>query len=124
MWLLVYSNNPYDFYKGNIESVWKKGRRLQKSVKEFNCKKEGYEIVPYYEFDTEQKHVMVYPVELFENKLDLPVFIKSIPKYPGVEVIGVGYAIFDLFDSDTVCYWDLGKDKQRLVKKTLERDFR
>ncbi|HII72244.1 TPA: hypothetical protein HA265_05815 [Candidatus Woesearchaeota archaeon] len=121
MWGIICAVHPTRFYKKLIHDQWTKGRRNQTKAKEFDCEKEGYNIVPYFEFDTAQNHVMVYPVKLFERGLDYPVFIKSIPRSPGVEVIGTGYAYFDETDSGSVYYWELQKDKKKLIRKTLEQ---
>lgn len=119
MWLLICPVHPTKFYSNIVENSWSKGKRVQKRAKEFEYQNEGYELVPYFEFDTTQRHVMVYPVPLFERRLDVPVFIKSIPRYPGVEVIGAGYAVFS-GDSGDICYWELQNDQKKLVRRTLE----
>ena len=39
------------FYKNLIKGGWSKGRRNQTKAKVFDCEKEGFEIVPYFDFD-------------------------------------------------------------------------
>lgn len=120
---LICPIHPRKFYKNLVEDGWSGGRRAQKKAKEFDCKKEGFELVPYFEFNPDKKHVMVYPVQLFENTLDFPVFIKSCQKKPKVEVLGIGYACFGT-DSSAVYYWEIQKQHKKLVRETLERNFK
>ena len=121
MWgLLSHPVHVGKVYKELITSQWKNGKRPQRKAKVFNCDKEGFQIVPYFEFDTTQNHVMAYPMNILQNKLDLPVFVKSSPKPPGVEVIGVGYPYFSRFGDHGVCYWELDKSKTKIIKETLE----
>lgn len=113
--------SPNKFYKNIIErSSWSHGRRAQKRAKHFDCKKEGFKLVPYYEFDPTKPHMMVYPIPLFEGKLDLPVFVKSRPPNKPPETLGVGYC-FAL--SEDIYYWELDKQKQRKTRDTLKRDL-
>jgi len=121
MWgLLSHPIHVSGVYEELIRSQWKKGKTLQRKAKVFNCDKEGFQIVPYFEFDTTQNHVMAYPMNILQNKLDLPVFVKSSPKPPGVEVIGVGYPYFSRFGDVSVFYWELDNSKKRIIRETLE----
>ena len=120
MHCLIYPVHPTKFYRNIVENSWSKGKRTQKKAKEFEYQNEGYELVPYFEFDTTKKQVMVYPVPLFERRLDVPVFIKTTPRYTGVDVIGAGYTVFS-GEIGGICYWELQNDQKRLVRRTLEK---
>jgi len=106
------------FYQNLIKGSWSHGRRAQKKPKIFDCEKEGFEIVPYFEFDPIKPHLMVYPIPLFEGKLDLPVLVKSRTSKPVPEVLGVGYYYAE--ERSEVYYWELDKQKQRIVRDTLK----
>jgi len=121
MHCLINPISPAKFYKNIIINGWDHGMRPKTKAKEFAIEKNGYELVPYFEFDITKKHVMVYPVPIFEKKLDFPVFIKTIPKPPYVDVIGIGYAYPDF--GGEVYYWDLPENKRKVVKQTLKKAF-
>lgn len=111
--------SPGRFYRSLVvERSWSNGRRAQKKTKEFDCKKEGFEIVPYFEFNPCEPNIMVYPVPLRRGKLDLPVLVKSRPPNHPPEVLGTGY--FQAISAGGLAYyWEIDKQRQRLARDTL-----
>jgi len=114
---LVNPVHPKRFYENLIRDQWSHGRRHNKKGEEFNCKKNNFEIVPYYEFNLEKQQVMVYPAPVGKHKLDFPVIIKSNPSLKKPEILGIGYLGDYLFDY--AVYWNINEEKQRQVKKSL-----
>ncbi|MAG02051.1 hypothetical protein CMI42_01835 [Candidatus Pacearchaeota archaeon] len=116
MTCLVNPISPDKFYKNLITGGWSGGMRSQKKAIEFDYKKEGFEVVPYYDFDFRKNQIMIYPSQIFEGKLDLPIVIRGDEKGP--EILGVGYCN-PLNKIDAICYWELDLGVKRRVKKTL-----
>jgi hypothetical protein len=119
----------HKFCANILKDSWSHGRRRQKKAKKFDCRKEGYKIVPFFEFDPVKHHVMVYPVSLTKKPLDLPVIVKSNPPHPP-QALGVGYYYVNMDKygnqekgTNLVFYWDIDKRMQRIARDTLKRDL-
>lgn len=118
--------HPSTFWKNQIKCNWYNGKRSQTKSKKLNLE-DNYDIVPYYNFDPNENHIMIYPGKIFGDRLDLPIIVKGkkgnnsgIPK-----ILGVGYFTFDEFSfdamsrEDCVYYWKLDNSFERKVKRSL-----
>ena len=114
---LINPIHPQKFYENLITEQWHGGRRHNKKGKEFSCKQNNFKIVPYYEFNLEKNHLMVYPAPIGKYNLDFPIIIKSNPSIIKPEILGIGYLNFD--SSDYSVYWKINEEKQKQVRKSL-----
>lgn len=132
MWCIINPIHPIKFYE-NLVRQYSWGRRSQKSAIRFS--EEGYEVVPYFDFDITKKHLTVYPAPLnllrknrdvekiifgpstlFKGKLDFPIIIKSLPDEKKAQMLGIGF-----LDSDGAGYWEVNRIHGEKAKESLEK---
>ncbi|MFA6088272.1 MAG: hypothetical protein WC755_00280 [Candidatus Woesearchaeota archaeon] len=123
MSIIVNPISPERFYHNVIRRGWSDGKRNQTKAKKFCSEKEGFEIVPYYEFDSSKKHVTVYPVKLRNARLDFPVFFKSSEELGKIDIMGIGYAFLESNYPNSIFFWELPTHMKRNVRDTLKNSL-
>lgn len=113
--VLICPIHPTKFYRNLIKGAWNKGKRPQKKPNEFDTRGEGFELVPYHEFDYRRNHLTVYPVSVFDGRLDLPGIILG-GRNSGPSILGVGQVEFR---DNFVQYWELSHVQHRNAKSSL-----
>ena len=108
--------HPSKFYHNLIKWEWTKGKRPQREALEFDCSKEGYKIVPYYDFNKENNHLMIYPAHILRKNLDLPVIIKGNKDTGRPGILGIGSFYFR---EEAASYWELDGGKQKIARNSL-----
>jgi hypothetical protein len=80
-------------------------------------------LVPYYEFDSLGDCVSVYPISLFEGRLDVPGIMIGRSNSARPELAGVGFVNYR--DGEEVGehlrYWEIDKSLKRKGIRSLER---
>ena len=124
------------FCRTLIQNVWHKGTRPQKKPAEMNSKSDGFDFVPYYEFDPAKNHVTIYPGVAFPGRFDLPIVIRGNPSSGRPSIVGVGYVrnheyefsddmqVYCRSSNDekgaySVFYWELDKRQERAARNSL-----
>jgi len=123
LYCIVDPIHPTKFYDNLIKGVWHKGRRPQKKSIMHECSEEGYHLVPYYDFNPKEKHIMIYPANAFDKSLDIPIVIRGNPDTGIPKILGAGSAFFGYGDSEkeNVTFWKLGSKEKRVKKSLIER---
>ncbi|MBS3066528.1 hypothetical protein J4205_01770 [Candidatus Pacearchaeota archaeon] len=113
---------PHRFYK-NLSRCLRTGKRAQKKYKKINCKsKDSERVVPYYEFDALSRNFTVYPANVFQDRLDLPVILQGNPDTGIPKIIGSGTIYFDdEMESEQICYLELNDRELKSAKLSLIR---
>ena len=120
---LVCPVHPVNFYVNLITGNWK-GRRAQKKPIELDLTKVDTKIVPYYEFDYKQNHIMLYPAKV-QGTLDLPAMVRGNMQFVAPEILGAGYFHISEHDSlsskqeETALYWKFDDRQSKLATKSL-----
>jgi len=109
--------HPSKFYENLVRYQWTKGKRPQRKALEFDCEKEGYKIVPYYDFNINSDHLTIYPALVLEKRLDMPIIIKGNKKTGKPEILGTGS--FNFENQESALYWELDGGKQKIARKSL-----
>ncbi|MBI2578591.1 MAG: hypothetical protein HYW26_02665 [Candidatus Aenigmarchaeota archaeon] len=115
------------FYRNLVEGLRRRGKRAQQRPVELDYKRNGFTIVPYFEFDPAKMHITFYPANLSPNSLDTPIIVAS--QYGGKpRIIGAGYPhLLECYEGTDLCrresfrYWHLNNREQRMAKEQLDR---
>lgn len=106
-----------NFYR-NLIGINHRGKRAQTKASVFDYNKEGFEIVPYFDFDLSKNHIMLYPVSIQDDRLSSPVLVKTNNSRP--EILGVGYPDIG---QNVLKYWHLNAKEIKRAKNDLMRAF-
>jgi hypothetical protein len=111
------------FCRNLLDRSWHSGKRAQTSGKILDTAREGVRLVPYYEFDSLGDCVSVYPISLFEGRLDVPGIMIGRSNSARPELAGVGFVNYR--DGEEVGehlrYWEIDKSLKRKGIRSLER---
>ena len=114
---------PTGFYDNIIRSSRQGRRRISKGKsKNIDADRQGYRIVPYYEFDPLQNHLMIYPAKIHSGPLDSPIIVKGDPDTGVPEIVGTG--LFELGPFMSIAtYWELSHSQKNAAKMSLIEAF-
>ena len=107
------------FYKNIINGSWGHGKRRQTKAEILDATRAGYIVTPYFELKPSEKQLFIYPVEIFKNKLSVPIILGTIPDKDKIGILGVGY----FSEKGIAHYWNLDVQKQREVKKVIGEEL-
>ena len=138
--IVIDSIHPTKFWENLIKEEWSKGRRAQRKPSTFNLEENGFSVVPYYSFEPDKSHVMIYPCNLFDRGLDIPIVVRGDPSTRTPRIIGAGYLRFsdpilagstEVYGEkvewgaeegwQTINYWELNKSLKEKAKESIKR---
>jgi hypothetical protein len=123
---LLWAVHPDHFYDNLVKSGWPGGKRAQRKPMKLQLTEGGMRIVPFYEFDPRQNHVMVYPARVWNDsraRLDVPLIVRGRPETGQPEILGTGSLHFDTWGTgdrrEWASYWELADSQKKVAVQSL-----
>ncbi len=128
---LLWAIHPDHFYDNLVKAGWPGGKRAQRKPISMSLAENGLRIVPFYEFDPKQDHIMIYPGRIWgdnRQKLDVPVIVRGHQETGQLEILGAGSLYFgnlfrDVGDAEDrtegASYWKFANSQTKLAARSL-----